>query len=156
MFASMSPSLPSSSARRLLPSKSAPIFPASPFIFFGSRPSGRNCGNLSASGETDDDTRSLLRGSGAFAVVRFRRGGEGDAGDCVRCGPSLVGELVPKTGRRNAAGSPKIAADVTGGLQAEDEGKLGANNRVFCNGCMSMDTDFPWNLPLSTDEIERT
>jgi len=108
---------------------------------------------LSASGETDDDTRSLLRGSGVFVAVRFRRGGEGDAGNCARSGPSLVGEPVTERGRRNEAGSPKIAVDSKGGLKAEDEGKSGANKRVPGDGCTSIDTDFPAKLPLSSDEI---
>lgn len=151
----MSPSLPSSCARRLLPSKSAPIFPASPFIFSGSKPSGRNCGNLSASGETDDGTRSLLGESGVIVAGSFRRGGEGDAGDCARCRRSLVGELVAESGRRNAAGSSKIAVEFKGGLKAEEEGRADANKRILGDGSTSIDTDFSGSTPLSGDEIER-
>jgi hypothetical protein len=154
-LASMSPSLPSSSARRLLPSKRAPIFPASPFTFSGSKPSDRNCGNLSASGEAEDGTRSLLGESGVFAVDRSRRAGEGGGGDCACC---LVGELVRASGSRNGAGSPKISVEFRGRLKAEEEGMPDANKQAPGDEPTFVKTDFsgcPWVVPLFSDEIER-
>jgi len=88
-------------------------------------------------------------------VAGFGRGGDGDAGDCARCRRSLVGELVTENGRRNAAGSPKIAVEFMGGLKVEDEGKLDTK-RVLGDGSTAIDTASLEGLPLSSDEIERT
>jgi len=75
--------------------------------------------NLSASGETDDGTRSLLGESDGFAAAMFGRGGEGVVGDCGSCCRYLISELATGSGRTDVAGSPKIAVEFKGGLESE-------------------------------------